>query len=107
MSWKDGALTSRFSAANPLTGDPLLLADTNGINYDSLVVFSANGNYGFRVFQTDPGKTPFAAVIGYHDMRGSTYGGVHYSANDVAYRKGFLFVATGAGGVNVYTVKTK
>jgi hypothetical protein len=107
MSWKSGALTSRFSAANPLTGDPGLLADTNGINFDSLVIFSANGNYGFRVFQTDPGNTPFAAVMGYHDMRGSTYGGVHYSANDIAYRGGFLFVATGAGGVNVYTVKTK
>jgi hypothetical protein len=107
MSWKGGALTSQFSAANPVTGDPLLLADTNGINFDSLLIFSANGNYGFRVFQTDPGESPFAAVIGYHDMRGSTYGGVHYSANDVAYRKGFLFVATGAGGVNVYTVKVK
>jgi hypothetical protein len=107
MSWKSGALTTKFSAANPLTGDPLLLADTNGINFDSLLIFSANGNYGFRVFQTDPGKTPFAAVIGYHEMRGSTYGGVPYSANDVAYRGGFLFVATGAGGVNVYTVKTK
>ncbi len=109
MSWKSGTLTltSRFSAANPVTGDPLLLADTNGINFDSLLIFSANGNYGFRVFQTDPGESPFAAVIGYHDMLGSTYGGVHYSANDVAYRKGFLFVATGAGGVNVYTVKVR
>ncbi|MCX7028520.1 MAG: hypothetical protein NTU62_00160, partial [Spirochaetes bacterium] len=107
MSWESGTLTSRFSAANPVTGDPGLLADTNGITFDSLLIFSANGNYGFRVFQTDPGGSPFAAVIGYHDMLGSTYGGVHYSANDVAYRKGFLFVATGAGGVNVYTVKTK
>jgi hypothetical protein len=107
MSWKGGALTSRFSAANPVTGVPGLLADTNGIAFDSLLIFSANGNYGFRVFQTDPGKSPFAAVIGYHDMRGSTYGGIHYSANDVAYRGGFLFVATGAGGVNIYTVKAK
>jgi hypothetical protein len=107
MSWKSGALASRFSAANPVVGDPGLLPDTNGVTFESLLIFSANGNYGFRVFQSSPGETPFAAVIGYHDMLGSIYRGAHYSANDVVFRRDILFVATGAGGVNVYTIKTK
>ncbi len=107
VSWKDGVLTSRFSTGNPFTGEPSLVADTNGVTFDSDLVFSANGNYGFRVFRTTPGGTPVASIVGYHDMRGSTYHDVHYSANDIAYRQDVLFVATGAGGVNIYNFKNK
>jgi len=84
------------------------LANTNSASYDSDLIFSANGNYGFRVFQNtkkghlDKITNPSFEVVGYHNMQGLTYGGVEYSANDIAYRNKVLLVAAGQGGVCVY-----
>lgn len=93
-----------FSLPNP---DADLNHVTNSVSCEGDLVFAANGEYGFRVLSIADKKATgagFASVVGYHAMTGATYDGQQYSANDLRYANGYLFVACGAGGMNVYRV---
>ncbi len=116
MADSDGALTQIASISNPALSAASIaegyLANTNSASYDSDFIFSANGNYGFRVFKNSNNGSnkitnPNFQIVGYHNMQGLTYGGVEYSANDSAYRNQVLLVAAGEGGVCVYLLLTK
>jgi len=95
--------TSHFD--NPAVSGGLV-ANTNSVSFDEGLLFSANGNYGFRVFKnTGNLSSPDFEGVGYHKMQGDYYalsGNIQYSANDIAYRKRSLFVAAGQYGVCVY-----
>jgi hypothetical protein len=97
----------KFRLANPSTNP---LEATNGVSTDEDLAFVANGEYGFRVVQIkDRTQTDanFGAVAGFHQMKGPSYDGKSYSANLIRYKAGTLFVASGLGGVNMYTLTKK
>ncbi|MBO9539514.1 hypothetical protein J7643_02875 [bacterium] len=94
-----------FTLPNP-TSDPNHV--TNSVACDGNLVFVANGEYGFRVLTLGDTKATgagFATLVGYHSLMGEAYDGKRYSANDLRYANGYLFVASGVGGVNVYKVE--
>lgn len=99
-----------FTFPNPDT-NPLHV--TNGVSFDAKLIFTANGEYGFRVLNVAnaANKTSsFATSAGYYPFENNTdtvIDGKVYSANYVAYRAGYLFVASGVGGVNIYTLTAK
>lgn len=93
-----------FSLANP---DSDVNHVTNSVSCEGDLVFVANGEYGFRVLTIADSQATgagFASLVGYHSLMGAAYDGQRYSANDLRYANGYLFVASGAGGVNVYSV---
>jgi hypothetical protein len=107
MDKASGALEQKGHANNPsLPAGSALRADTNSVSYYDKLVFSANGNYGFRIFKNNGSvKAPNFGIVGYHNMQQSFYkisGDLQYSANDIAYRNNVLFVASGQYGVCVY-----
>ena len=90
---------------NPPTAYPEMKTNTNSVTTDSKYIFSANGEYGFRVLRVlDMGKKNelFAEIIGYFPFEGLEEGGVPYSANHIDFKSNHLFVASGVGGVNIY-----
>ncbi|MNY18365.1 hypothetical protein D3C86_1517420 [compost metagenome] len=94
-----------FTLPNP-TSDPNHV--TNSVACDGKLVFVANGEYGVRVLTLGDTKVKgagFATLVGYHSLMGEAYDGKRYSANDLRYANGYLFVASGIGGVNVYKVE--
>ncbi|MBN2531450.1 MAG: hypothetical protein JXB88_01090 [Spirochaetales bacterium] len=93
-----------FTFNNP-DGDSLHV--TNSISYDDNLIFSANGEYGFRVLNYTPPATE-ASVVGFYSFDGLTdKEGQNYSANHIAYKSRYLFVASGAGGVSIYQLTDK
>lgn len=93
-----------FTFDNP-DDDPLHV--TNSISYDENLIFSANGEYGFRVLDYSPPGTS-AEIWGFYSYSGLTDSeGQNYSANHIAYKGRNLFVASGAGGVLVYQLSPK
>jgi hypothetical protein len=84
-----------FTFDNP-DADPLHV--TNSISFADDLIFSANGEYGFRVMRYTPAATS-ATIVGFYSFAGLTDGGgQNYSANHAAFRNKYLFVASGAGG---------
>jgi len=79
---------------------------TNSVSFDGDLIFSANGEHGLRVFRyTPPGA---ASLVGYYPYDGLRDGtGQRFSANQVAYRNAYLFVASGVGGVQVFQLARK
>ncbi len=80
---------------------------TNSITFQDDLIFSANGEYGFRVLRYTPGAAS-ASIVGYYGFNGLTdrYG-QNYSANHIKYRNKYLFVAAGSGGVCAYQLALK
>ena len=86
-----------FEALNPDMADGL--SYTNSVSSDSDLIFSANGEWGFRVFTVQNKKFDETAIAGYYPFEGKTdSSGQNYSANHVEYKSGHLFVASGVGG---------
>lgn len=95
-----------FTLANPAGATR---ADTNSVSTDGDLMFAANGEYGFRVLRLldkQAKSASFASLVGYHALNGATYGNKSLSVNHLAFRNDVLFAACGAGGVNVYTLKS-
>jgi hypothetical protein len=82
---------------------------TNSVSFDNKLAFVANGEYGVRLIDIkDVSKSAsgFGEVLGFIDFEGlEDESGQNYSANHVAYKSNYLFVASGVGGVNIYTVE--
>lgn len=95
-----------FEAANPeMEGG---LPYTNSVSSDGSLIFSANGEWGFRVFSVSGKQFDEAILAGYYPFEGVTdSSGQNYSANHVEYKSNNLFVASGAGGVQVFTLDKK
>lgn len=96
-----------FNIANP---DSSVKHVTNSVTGDGALIFTANGEYGFRVLDVDETKinTDFATVAGYYPYEGLTdREGNNYSANHIVYKSGYLFVASGVGGVNIFNLSKK
>lgn len=96
-----------FNLANP---DSNLKHVTNSVTGEGALIFTANGEYGFRVLDVDESKldTGFAAVAGYYPYEGLIdREGNNYSANHIVYKSGYLFVASGVGGVNIFNLSKK
>ena len=67
-----------------------------------------DGEWGFRVFDVPGNDFNQTQLAGYYPFEGLTDGsGQHYSANHVEYKSGHLFVASGSGGVQVFTLDKK
>jgi hypothetical protein len=99
--------------------------DTNSASYNDDLIFTANGEAGFRVFlvtgelrrDTPPGEG-FTTLVGFipFDETGPDENGNFWSANHVEYQEirgrrqnsvGYLAVASGTGGVNLYYLTTR
>jgi len=95
-----------YEAANPeMDGG---LPYTNSVSSDGSLIFSANGEWGFRVFSVSGKQFNGATLAGYYPFEGVTDSlGQNYSANHVEYKSNNLFVASGAGGVQVFTLDKK
>ena len=95
-----------FEAENP--DMPGGLPYTNSVSYDGNLIFSANGEWGFRVFYVSKNDFDQTQLAGYYPFEGLTDGlGQNYSANHVEYKSKHLFVASGSGGVQVFTLDKK
>lgn len=95
-----------FEIDNPEPPAEGMLPNTNSVSTDGNLVFTANGEYGFRVFRPNNNKFQELALIGFH--RSEIQSGNledKYSANHVEMKAGHLFVASGAYGVFVYTLE--
>jgi hypothetical protein len=93
-----------FTCDNP-DEDPLHV--TNSISYNDNLIFSANGEYGFRVLDYTPSASS-AEIVGYYSFDGLMDDeGQNYSANHIAFRSKYLIVASGAGGVLFYELSNK
>jgi hypothetical protein len=95
-----------FEASNPeMDGG---LSYTNSVSSDGSLIFSANGEWGFRVFAVSGKQFDGATLAGYYPFEGVTDSlGQNYSANHVEYKSNNLFVASGSGGVQVFTLDKK
>jgi hypothetical protein len=93
-----------FTLPNPDSIDQHV---TNSISYNEKLIFSANGEYGFRVLRYTP-PAASAEKVGYYSFAGKTDGsGQNYSANHIEYRNRYLFVASGVGGISSYLLVYK
>jgi hypothetical protein len=93
--------TALFSSPNPLIAAPLL-SYTNSVSSDANLMFTANGNYGFRVFKIKDAGFSGTELIGYYPFEGLQANNINYSANHIEFKANFLFVASGVGGVTIY-----
>jgi hypothetical protein len=92
-----------FSSANPVPSNPSLVTTSNSVSADGNLLFIANGNFGFQVFELKNGNASDITRIGFAPFDALKVGNEFYSANHVAFRGNHLFVASGVGGVNIYT----
>jgi hypothetical protein len=93
-----------FKLSNPGTDKTVA---TNGASMDDNLIFSANGEYGFRVLQVlDRAATgaAFASVVGFHAPE-VVAGTQKASANFLRYKAGTLAVAEGVSGLGLYHVE--
>jgi len=115
---------SLFTIENPSGFDWTDKTDTNSASYNNDLIFTANGEAGFRVFnvaeplQKDNPVPNFAQLLGFvpFDETDPDGDGIFWSANHIEYRTvetrrsgsgGFLVVASGVGRVNFYYLQTK
>ena len=105
-----GVIDYRFEADNP-TAPWTTKTPTNSVSFSGNLIFTANGEYGFRVMRLlnlDGKQQTFGYVVGFvpfdefQDSEGN-----YWSANHVEYKKNTLFVASGTGGVNVYRIESQ
>ena len=81
-------------------------ADCNSASADGNLLFTANGNYGFRIFRIT-GNFSSVTRVGYVSFTELTAGDEYYSANHIIFKGNVLFVASGVRGVNIYTFDKK
>ena len=113
---------SVFTIGNPTGLDWTTKTDTNSASYSDDLLITANGEAGFRVFRVTESLdgaelvSNFAQKVGFvpFDETDPDSDGIFWSANHVEYRKigsssaeGFLAVASGVGGVNLYHLQIK
>ncbi len=96
-----------WQADNPAGNDPAIKTNTNSVSADGNLLFTANGNYGFRIFRIKNGNFSETELVGFVPFDELKAGEEYYSANHVTFRGNTLFVASGVGGVNVYTFTGK
>ncbi|MFA6618622.1 MAG: hypothetical protein WCT23_06110 [Candidatus Neomarinimicrobiota bacterium] len=90
-----------YEAKNPELADGLPY--TNSVSSDDDLIFSANGEWGFRVFSVSGKKFDETNLVGYYPYDDTiNNSGQKYSANHVEYKSKQLFVACGVGGVEVF-----
>jgi len=103
-------MTQLVSFENP-TVDWTTRTDTNSASYHKDLVFTANGEAGFRVFRileelrrlVPPDN--FAELVGFVPFDETLQpSGDYWSANHVEFEEDVLVVASGLGGVNFYTL---
>jgi hypothetical protein len=100
---------SIFELGNPTVGWSTRTA-TNSASYSGDLVFTANGEAGFRVFEATeklrrdiPPGSDWLDLIGFVPFDETLQeSGDYYSANHIEFRDDSLFVAAGLGGVLVY-----
>jgi hypothetical protein len=97
----DGSGNLLADFPNPVPDDPELQTFTNSASSDGDLIFTANGEYGFRVYKPDRLLTE-ASLIGFHDFSEENLD-VTASANHVEYKSGLLFCAAGSAGVLIYS----
>jgi len=96
-----------YDLANPETTG--YITDTNSVSTDGKYIFTANGEYGFRVLTIEKmnGKNAeFASLEGFYPFEEDVHvvDGQYYSANHIDYKNNVLFVASGVGGVMVFVL---
>lgn len=79
---------------------------TNAASMDNGLIFAANGEAGLYVYETKKGsKIPKTSC---HEIKASLLGSINFgngfSANHVVYKKNYLFVATGLGGLKIVEI---
>ncbi len=104
-------VTTVFEIENPSV-DWSSLTSTNSASYSGDLVFTANGEAGFRVFRVlenlkkDRQPDNFGELVGFvpFDETDIAIAGEFWSANHIEYRDEVLIVASGRGGVNIYSL---
>lgn len=101
----DDLSESVFTLTNPEGNDDYL---TNSVSYDDKKAFVAIGEFGVRIIDVKNignKNSDFGSNIGYINFTElQNEAGENYSANHVEFRSKSLFIASGVGGVNIYTV---
>jgi hypothetical protein len=102
-----------FQVANP-TVEWTTETDTNSVSYSDDLVFTANGEAGFRVFRItgdlrqDVAPSELGEKVGFVPFDETLQpSGDYWSANHVEYRDQLLVVASGLGGVNFYGLSAR
>jgi hypothetical protein len=101
--------TRVFLIENP-QGTATVPANCNSVSTDGKLIFTANGGYGFRVFC--PKNSSFAGteLLGYYhpDVLTTSDESLNgYTANHIECKSNYVFVASGAAGVHVYSLKAR
>lgn len=89
--------------ANPVIGSGDIKTDCNSVSTDGNLLFTANGNFGFQIYLMKGGSILELERVGFVPFDELKSGNEYYSANHVAFKGTHLFVASGVGGVNIYT----
>jgi hypothetical protein len=105
LDLQDGSFV--WETGNPTTGNPAILTNTNSVSADNNLLFTANGRFGFQIFRIKDKKFTSVERVGFVPFDELKAGKEYYCANHVAFKGNHLFVASGAGGVNVYTFVPK
>jgi hypothetical protein len=96
-----------YTLPNPTGATGSQVFDTNSVSTDGKLIFVANGNYGFRVLDGKSGNFATAEIYGYYSFQDKMVGADYYSANAITFRSNYLLVASGVGGVNVFSLSNK
>lgn len=100
---EDGDLEYHLDNPAALDAD-LSKTHANGVSRDGHRIFLAQGEYGFRYIEYDE-KDQEHELLGYfpyHELTNDHQ--ENYSANALRYSKNHLFVASGVGGVMIFTM---
>jgi hypothetical protein len=88
---------------------------TNSVSSDGDLIFTANGEYGFRVLKFEYGHwwgDPDVEIVGFYPFDDQQIGSQYFSANHVEAKRNSrnstsLFVAGGVGGVLIFNLIAK
>lgn len=99
----DGSLAQRIEI--PTVTDPEVEVSTNALSIYKDLLFAAQGEAGVYVYKNDKQLTSIQnnSQVELEEV-GKLVLGTGISANDVVYRKDYLIVAAGLGGVKLITV---
>ena len=95
-----------YSCSNPVSIQGAA-SNTNSVSSDGKLIFTANGGYGFRVLRSQNKKFESIDVVGFYHPGVESDVDIGYSANHVKFKSNYLFVAGGASGVHIYSLKNK
>jgi len=95
-----------YEIENPEAPDGRL-SYTNSVSSDGKLIFTANGEYGFRVFEVPGNDFQDTELKAYYPYDEHVVGDFNYSANHVEYKSNYLFVACGVGGVEIFQLEKK